>query len=1017
MKSKFLLMFLLIALPAFMYGQSAGKIVGIVKDKTSGEALPGVNVLIDGTTYGGATDVDGFYVILNVPVGVYDIRANFIGYGDVVMSGIRVSASTTSEANFEMAEATVEGQAVVVTATKPLVEKHVTQSVALVTSEDLENIPVRGFNNVMSLQNSVVVQDNNIYIRGGRNEEVGYYIDGAASNNPLTNAQGLYIIQEAVEEFQVLAGGYTAEFGGANSGIIRTEYKTGARDWHFSLDFQTDKLANAEEGGTFLGTHSYGHHVGVGTISGPLGTDNIRLFAAVENTDQDDRLRRFSDGFEFTRVDINQSNPDVQAGHPDTVSFAYPDGFTPLNGFERWAVNGTLLFDYSPVSFRVSGSWFNSKTFQNRRPQTNILNTRQGFFNNKSLLLSGKLTHVLNPKTFYNVTFSYFDRENERRDNWFGGDWQSWFDGNQISQRTNGQVQYRKELDSYQNAWLPPFAYQFNGIPFARDGYPPMFGTAGASAAGTGNSGDAFYVLQNQSYLGGAIDFVSQIGRHHELKVGVNTRRYTARNFQILPSVMKLTERFTSGNPQSVDPGLWASQGSYDGYGYDIYGDEINSFTSIGDSVFQDPARNPVFTAIYVQDKIEFNDIIINAGLRWDLLDTDDKRLIDPLNPAFDQRTGLVRPEAFEKVPVFSLISPRLGVSFPVSEKTVFYGQYGKFVQATELNDIYWGTYGLSNRLNAGFSDQTPFGFGVEPIKTTSYELGFRQQLGDHAAFDITGFYRNDKGQIRVQKTIVPTGSQISSYNQLINGDFVTTRGLEFKFSLRRINRLQSQFNYTLTKAEGTGSTENSYVGAIERSTNTPTRVSPLNFNQQHRGTILLDYRWGQNDGGPILSRLGANVIFSFNSGHPYTFVDFAPGGQINAYDAGVDYMLDTRTREALEPVGASVTPWNFLTDLRLDKTLSVVSGLDLTLYARVTNLFDTKNTINVYQGSGNPNDDNYLSRPDYSQSLIDANGGEEYVELFRQVNLVNGGAYYSQLNLELFGNPRQIFFGIKLAY
>ena len=190
-----------------------------------------------------------------------------------------------------------------------------------------------------------------------------------------------------------------------------------------------------------------------------------------------------------------------------------------------------------------------------------------------------------------------------------------------------------------------------------------------------------------------------------------------------------------------------------------------------------------------------------------------------------------------------------------------------------------------------------------------------------------------------------------------------------------------------------------------------------LNFNQQHRGTILLDYRWGQNDGGPILSRLGANVIFSFNSGHPYTFVDFAPGGQINAYDAGVDYMLDTRTREALEPVGSSTTPWNFLTDLRLDKTMSVVSGLDLTLYARVTNLFDTKNTINVYQGSGNPNDDNYLSRPEYSQSLIDANGGEEYVELFRQVNLVNGGAYYSQLNLELFGNPRQIFFGIKLAY
>ena len=1015
MKQKllFLTVLLLISMPVFLFGQSAGKIVGVVKDKSTGEPLPGVNVSIEGTTYGAATDVDGFYVILNIPVGVYDVRADFIGYGEVIQQGVRVSASVTSELNFDIEEAAVEGQAVIVTAAKPLVEKHVTQSVALVTAEDLENIPVRGFNSVMALQNSVVVQDNNIYIRGGRNEEVGYYVDGAASNNPLSNTQSVYIIQEAVEEFQVLAGGYTAEFGGSNSGIIRTEYKTGARDWHFSLDFQTDKFADAKEGGEFLGTHSYGHHVGVGTISGPLGSDNIRLFMAVENTDQDDRLRRFSEGFDFTRIDTNPQNQDVTAGHPDTVSFAYPNGFTPLNGFERWAGNGTLLFDFSPISFRVSGSWFNSKTFQNRRPQTNILNTREGYFNNNSLLLSGKLTHVLNPKTFYNVTVSYFDRENERRDSWFEGNWQQWFDGNAISQRTGGDVEYRKVNDSDANAWRPPHPYTFNGIPFARDGHPPMFAGAAANSSGSTST----YVLEQQQYIGGALDFVSQMGRHHELKIGINTRQYTAKRFAISPNTMALTEQFSSGAPESVDPGLWASQGGYDGYGYDIYGNDASSDFSYGDSVFVDAPRKPNFTAVYVQDKIEFNDLIINAGLRWDLINTDDKRLVNPVDPAFDARTLQLRPESFEDVPTFSLISPRLGVSFPISEKTVFYGQYGKFVQATELNDIYYGTFGFSRQITGGFSFQNPIGYGVEPIKTTSYELGFRQQLGNHAAFDVTGFYRNDKGQIRVERITVPASSRITSYNLLTNGDFVTTRGLEFKFSLRRINRLQGQFNYTLTKAEGTGSDENAYVGAIERSTDTPTRVAPLDFNQQHKGSVILDYRWGQNDGGPVLSRLGANVIFNFNSGHPYTFVHFPPGGQINAYDAGVDYMVDVRTREALEPLGSSTTPWNFITDLRLDKTFSIVSNLDVTLYARVTNLFNTKNTINVYQGTGTPDDDGYLSRSDYSQSFIDANGGEEYVELFRQINLVNGGAYYSQLNLELFGDPRQIFFGIKLAY
>ncbi len=1018
MKIKLLIVALLLCLPAFMFAQSAGKLVGVVTDKSSGEALPGVNVLIDGTTYGAATDVDGFFVILNIPVGVYDVRANFIGYSDVVITGIRVSASTTTEANFEMDEASVQGQAVVVTATKPLVEKHVTQSVSLVTSEDLENIPVRGFNNVMALQNSVVVQDGNVYIRGGRTEEVGYYVDGAASNNPLNNTQSVYIIQEAVEEFQVLSGGYTAEFGGANSGIIRTEYKTGARDWHVSLDFQTDKFADGENGGEFLGTQSFGHHVGVATISGPLGTDKIRLFAAVENTDQDDRQRRFSEGWDFTRIDVNANSANFQAGHPDTFNISYPNGFTPLSGFERWAVNGTLLFDYSPISFRVSGSWFNSKTFGNRAPQLNVLNDRNAFRNNSSVLLSGKLTHVLNPKTFYNVSVSYFDREAERRDTWFGGDWQNWFNGNLISERTNGEVQYRKTLQSDLNAWLPPFAHQLNGIPFAPRGYTPMFLSGVADAAGSGNTGGAFYTLDDQKYIGGALDFVSQIGRHHELKIGINTRRYTARNFQILPSVMKLTEQFTSGDPTSVPAGIWASQGTYDGYGYDLYGNEIDEFVSIGDSVFMDAPRNPQFSAVYIQDKIEFNDLIVNAGLRWDIMNTDDQRLIDPGNPSVDTRTGLIRPESFEDVPVFSLVSPRIGVSFPVSEKTVFYGQYGKFVQTSELNDVYYGSYGFSNQITAGGSFFTaPIGFGLEPIKTTSYEVGFRQQLGNNAAFDVTGFFRNDKGQINVIQQRVPASSQISSYNRIVNGDFVTTRGLEFKFNLRRVNRLQGQLNYTLTKAEGTGSGETAYLGAIARNTPVPTRVSPLNFNQEHRGSIILDYRFGRNDGGPILSRLGANILFSFNSGHPFTFVDFAPGGQINPFDAGVDYMFDTRTREALEPIGSSTTPWNFLTDLRLDKTLSLLSNLDITLYARVTNLFNTKNTINVYQGTGNPDDDGYLSRPDYSQSFIDANGGEEYVDLFRQINLVNGGAYFSKLNLELFDNPRQIFFGLKLAY
>lgn len=97
-----------------VFAQSAGKIVGVVVDKQSGDPLPGANIGIDGATLGAASDVDGYYVILNVPVGVYDLRVNFIGYGEIVLTGIRVSANTTTETNFQLETTTIEGQSVIV---------------------------------------------------------------------------------------------------------------------------------------------------------------------------------------------------------------------------------------------------------------------------------------------------------------------------------------------------------------------------------------------------------------------------------------------------------------------------------------------------------------------------------------------------------------------------------------------------------------------------------------------------------------------------------------------------------------------------------------------------------------------------------------------------------------------------------------------------------------------------------------------------------------------------------------
>jgi hypothetical protein len=1006
----------LLLIPVIAFAQSSGKIAGVIVDKSTGEPLPGVNVILEGTAMGSSTDLDGYYVILNVPVSTFNIRANYIGYKDVVVEGIRVSAGITTELNFDMEPTTLElEEDIIIIAERPLVEKHVTQSISLVTSQELETIPVRGFNNLIQLQNSVVVQDGNVHIRGGRSEETGYYIDGASATNILNNTQAIYVIQESIEEFQVLAGGYTAEFGGANSGIIRTELKTGGSDYHFSIDAQTDKLA--KQGETFLGTYSYQHHNIVGTISGPLASKKIRFFLAGENNYRGDYQQRFSEGYEFPGI------PDLDTDRPNDSLFTvwYPDGFTPQSKDNRYSVNGSLLFDYSPVKFRLSGSWSTrrrdfSGSYQNDVPWLNILNNRLMYEDRDSYLLNAKITHILNPTTYYEVNLNYYGYEEERKDSYFGNDWAKWYDSTAVYQHTGGDVVYR-------DAWRPQYDLNLLGFTFRRDGDP-----------------NNYYRHSEHNYLGGALNFVSQIGRYHEVKAGLEARQYTVRYFDIQPQVMlyaadptyseaRADYPKTYGNMEGVPPIIWCNNGAVGAYGYDIYGNEISGDIDYDDGTYIDGPKKPLFFSAYLQDKIEWNDLIINAGLRLDYFDSDDKTLRDPVDPKVDINTNLILRTEWLDVDPYVQVSPRLGLSFPVTDRTVFYSQYGKFIQLGQLNQIYFPNWDLSRQLRGGFYYINPIGFGLDPIRTTSYEIGFRQQISSVAAIDIAGFYKNVKGQIQVDKTSVLPTADVMDYERFVNQDFATTKGLELRLTLRRTERVQAQVNYTMTNAKGTGSNNTAYHGAVYNGTQTPTIVQPLDFSQTHTGSVVFDYRFAKNDGGPILERLGANLLFIFSSGHPFTTVYTPPGGQVDPYNAGTDYMFDTRNREAVEPLGASRTPWNFNVDLRIDKTVTLLSKLDVTLYARVLNLFNTKNVINVFQFTGSAYDDGYIYNPIRSGPVAsglenaarvqyDITGaGETYKKMYKVINIDNGGAYQDQLGLELFGTPRQIFLGIKLNY
>jgi len=993
MFKKLLLIAAIMAMPFMLFGQSSGKIVGVVVDDNTGEPLPGVNVILRGTLLGATTDVDGYYIILNVPVSTYTVEASYVGYSPVAVSNVRVSADVTTERNFKLKPTTLElEEAVVIVAERPLIEKHDTHSAVKVTSDQMVNAPIRGIQAFMQYMPSVTVQNGAVHIRGGRGEEVGYYLDGASTLNPVSRTNAIYVIQEAIEEMQVLTGGFGAEYGNANSGIVKTELRSGGSDFHFSLTGETDKFAS--EGEKFLNTYSYRDHRVIGTVSGPIGS-LAHYFVAYENASIGDSRKRWSQGFTFNdKVDENPYNSNVSAGNPDTVNLVYPNGFTPNNTYDRNVVNATLSFDFSKsFRLRLSGVYNYSKGHGTSSPMTNMLQTRWVDWINNHFLGSAKATWIVNSKSYLDLSLSYYYRSTDEDDPYFGNDWQKWADSSAVSQATGGAVTYRDAHRSQYN-------YLINGIPFTRPG------------------GYSTYNKSKQTYLGGGADFVSQVTKHHELKLGGMAKLYQVRQYAINPFVMayldkdyaeagKVADYYpTLGDiPYNIARGFMGNT-----YGYDIYGNETSN------GLAQDKARMPVIAAAYLTDRIEYKDLIINLGLRFDYFYSDDYYLKNPANPEYDQENNVVVPSEWIKKDAHMQVSPRLGISFPVSETTVFYTQYGKFVQMPEFSDIYYNTSTYGYQINPRYFYLTPVGFGFNPIYTTSYELGFRKQFGQFAALDIAGFYKNIQGQIMSTRVTPEAGAIINPYNMLTNGDFATNKGLELTLTLRRYNRLQGQMNYTYTMADGTGSDKTGYISAVDRTDPVPTVLSPLDFSQAHRGNLILDYRFAKDDGGVFFEQMGFNMMWRFNSGHPYTKVENV-GGQSDAYTGGVDYMNDTRSRKAVEAINSSTTPWSSVLDFRWDKSFSISDKHSLSIYMRITNLFNTRNVLNVYQETGSDTDDGYITDKNRYEGNYNLWGGQDYMDLYKALNTKNGSSYLSELGLEIWNSPRQIIFGIKFNY
>lgn len=988
----FTVLFSLLLLSSVMLAQT-GKIKGKVTDLTSGEPLIGANVLVVGTSYGAATDVNGEYIILHLTAGTYEVKTSYIGYQTITQTNVRINTDLTTELNFQLPAEGISVGEVVVVSERPLINKSNTNAERIKTSDDISALPVRGVDNILALTAGVVFQDNTIFIRGGRQDEVGFYLEGSNITDPVVGGRNVTLVQDALEEIQVQAGGYNAEFGGANSGIIRQQIKSGTPEFKASIEYATDNFLQGFDfkynGDKTLGTYNWGYNEVTGTLSGPIVGNQIKFFGLFN--------------YNFVRDQNPQPYPGINLGvigdGPDTVDFNYPAGPVLKNSSQNITGTGSLTFDFNPIIFRLVGTYTDNtrfNPFSSARTAGNIAN----LLNNDRVeqidevdgSFSLKATYLLDANSIIELTGGYAFNSLDRYDPYLKDNFTAYGDS-----AANAAVGF---------VWDRRPAGATGPLPYTRQPNYNIFGFA-FNAPGDVVAGYQKYDRSNMNFN---LNFSTILAKVHSVKVGGELQSYTIRNYSLgNEGAFALAGIFANLAPGQTKEDVLINRG-VNNYGYDVLGNEYTGDDPVN------KAHKPMFAAFYIQDKMEFKDLIINAGLRFDYIDIDNMMPLDPTQPelTFDKSTGKVKDGGLKEVPTFNSVSPRLGFSFPVTDKTIFHAQYGKFVQQSRLRDVYQGYYATSSNIGGGFYIPAPVGFDVRPTRTTQYEIGFTQQIGDIASFDITGYYKDIQDQVLFDQINTQTTSAYGSYFVLQNGDFATTKGLELTFNLRRYERFTANASFAYQDAKGTGSYPNSNRGIVGAPLDgvtifSPQYISPLEYNNNFRGNLNVDYRYGVNDGGPILQQLGLSALFSFASGHPYT-----------RGIGGADLEGDARDRQPVESLNSSTTPSTFQIDLRLDKTFNLTEKLNLNIYFYVINLLDAENIQNVFLRTGSTKDDGYLSDPALGGQLIQRYGSK-YEELYRAVYINYYEQYQNAPGLTtvpyFYGPPRQIRLGLRLEY
>lgn len=844
-----------------------GKITGRVTD-VNGAPLPGVNVVIDGTTQGSTTDVDGYYTIINVRPGSYTLRASFVGFTTALVEDVHVSAGLTTEINFQLREEAVGLEEVTITAQRPIVQLDVSANVANLTPEEFVDLPVAGVSEVLDLQAGI---EPGLQVRGGGLSELAFVMDGlnlrtGRDQDPFTN-----ISYTALEEVQIQTGGFNAEYGNVRAGVVNVTTKEPPRnrymfDGLFRFTPPQDKAFNAlgrlPENCDYSDPNNIDPNCDAywirplfdpavartGTENGSWDIYTQRQYNAFDGWEQaaaglqaagfDVAPEDMAEYYRYThRKDNSIDIPDYQAdftlGGPlipglseklgdlrflfsyrgTQTAYSIPQtrksydantfqgklisniqsnmkltlhamraterGMTPHGDAPRVTLWKGNLPSY-PWQTLING--FNADGALEVQPVTGISAERADAVYSDALMSRGNIdhtmfgvtfTHTLNASTFYEVTLQnlsskYRHQFANLRDGAFvcpssgqGPDGTSCTPGAVVARpfATGGL----NSESGFPTGLGEPFCFggrsdltgDGEAVPYcvgeAPLGYSGLGGNLIGTSESTGGHWNKTRDTTDVSLFTGRFDLTSQINRVLQIKTGAEL---IVGNYDV----------FSQRLSQEL------------GFFYEHH--EWN--------------RSPIQGAAYVQGKLEFQGMIANLGLRLDYFDPNTEWWVldNPYHEALRGQEDVLDELLPKENPgAQAFLSPRLGVSFPITANSKLYFNYGHFRQMLDP----FSTFTVTSSPQGGIDI---LGNPEHPMpQTVAYELGFDQNLFDQFLLRVSGFYRDIRNQPR-EVTFHGLGDFVN-YRMRRPWNYEDVRGAEFTLSKNRGEWLRGFINYT----------------------------------------------------------------------------------------------------------------------------------------------------------------------------------------------------------------------------